>query len=484
MVVVATAAGALVVGAGPSGARAGVDSGYFNSPNVKFFKNITTGAALIGGKVVGNHLYLSSYQDVEVFDISTPTNPVLTGRIPVNVERENEEGPGNGKIFGVSSSYGCQYYNPATDTLAPADGRWNPTPSSCLEIFDVRDPANPTLIAHIMGAGQHTSTCLFDCQYAWGQYGGEVTDLRHVLEPSHAASLMGNWMDHLPTLPVACTGNGPGSCDLRKIQCHNVTEVSPGLILAACSPTLLLSVRPEDGADVVHPRLLRYGIMPDTRFVHSTRWPNGGNDKFALVGGESNFTGDCSLQSTAALMTWTRDGDNRLKLLDQFRVSNGTYAQGNPPADVYGCSVHWFQEHPTFHDGGLVALGAYDNGTRFTQVYNNGKIVDRGFFLRPGTATWAAYWAPDGKTVYAIDDNYGLDVIQWQGPLYIPGQPGTDLAPPVSAAGPAAGAARDPLPNTSAGKVSPGPGTVPGIALLLLAAAGGFMVSRARRRVS
>ena len=450
----AVVVGGLAAGQGRVVARAA--PGVFMSSNVGFVKNIPTGAAAIGGRVIGNRFYLTSYQDVEIFDISTPTDPKLLGSVPVNVERENEEVTTNGKVLAVSSSMGCQYMTPS-DQPAPADGRWEGTPVSCLELFDVRDPAHPTLLTHVMGAGQHTSTCIYDCQYIWGQYGGEVTDLRHLFDANHPAPIIGNWMDNLPTIPVRCPNTGGDqaathSCNLAKIQCHNVTEVAPGLMFAACDPVLLLSVRPEDGGTVTHPRLLSYGIIPDGRFIHGTQWARGGQDRFALVGGETNGVPRCDRQTNAAFMTWVRDPAGVLREVAEFHLSDGTYSDGNPPVHTLGCSVHWFHEHPTFHDGGLVSLAAYDNGNRFVQVKPDGKIVDQGFFTRVNAATWASYWAPDQRTVYVVDDYYGLDVVRWNGPFYVPasGTAAAQVTAPTSAPAAAAAAPADSLPTTAA----------------------------------
>jgi len=132
---------------------------------------------------------------------------------------------------------GCQYLD-ANDSPAPADGRWEGTPVSCLELFDVRDPKNPTLLTHVMGAGQHTSTCIYDCSYIWGQYGGEVTDLRHIFEPRPPRA------DHRGTGWTTCppsrsavrrTATLPWSfCDLKEGPVPQRVETAPGLMFAAC----------------------------------------------------------------------------------------------------------------------------------------------------------------------------------------------------------------------------------------------------------
>jgi hypothetical protein len=70
-------------------------------------------------------------------------------------------------------------------------------------------------------------------------------------------------------------------------------EIRPGVILTACQPFSVITVNPEDapGASPTHPKVLYTGIS--NAFVHSARWPRNGRDKFALIGGETNFTGQC-----------------------------------------------------------------------------------------------------------------------------------------------------------------------------------------------
>jgi hypothetical protein len=80
----------------------------------------------------------------------------------------------------------------------------------------------------------------------------------------------------------------------------------------------------------------------------------------------------------------------------------------------FGCSSHWFQEHPDFKDGGLIAAGFYNHGTRFLDVSKTGKIEQVGYFLPHGGGTSAAYWITD-EIVYAIDYQRGFDVLKYNG---------------------------------------------------------------------
>jgi hypothetical protein len=242
-------------------------------------------------------------------------------------------------------------------------------------------------------------------------------------------------------------------------------------MFAACQPILLLSVRPQDGGSVTHPKLLMYGLGGRGGFVHGVQWPNHGTDAFALVGGETNGTPRCdqTVSLPAVLATWVRSGPSTLRELGEFTLHDGTYTDGNPPAHTLGCSVHWFHPHPTFHNGGLVSLAAYDNGNRFVRVKPDGSITEVGWFNRPNASTWASYWAPDQRTVYVVDDYRGFDVIRYTGDLYA-GSAGSAVAGSSATGGgtggspEAAGSAT--TPNTAASGAATGVGAA-AVALLL-----------------
>ena len=385
---------------------------HIETSNVKFIGNMPEVTDGVGARVVGNYLYVTSSTNLAIFDITNPVAPVRLGTFNVAIEWENEEVPTNGKILGISASGvvplvgggGCTFATPAE--LAAHQNQ------SCLVLFDVTDKANPKVLSVVFQAGNHTSACIYDCQYFWGSTGA-VVDAR---DPKNA-KLIGNWNDAANKLP----GKSP----------HHVREIQPGIILTATQPVMLLTVRPEDGADIIHPKVIALGTNSDGRFIHSNRWAGLGTDVFALIGGETNIQPQCNTSTNGAFMTWdartVEDGSggfvkgSKFTMVDQYRVSNGTYTNGGPPFNVLGCSVHWFEEHPTFHNGGLVALATYESGERFLQITPEGKIIEQGYFIPVGRgSTSAPHWAPDGKTVYSIDYERGVDILQWTGPLYVP----------------------------------------------------------------
>ena len=101
-------------------------------------------------------------------------------------------------------------------------------------------------------------------------------------------------------------------------------------------------------------------------------------------------------------------------------AGNGVYADGKPVAGALGCSVHWFQEHPTFHDGGLVAISEYEDGVRFLQITKDGGIEEQGYFLSLGSSSSSPKWAGKDDVLYSIDYQRGIDILRWTGKHYAP----------------------------------------------------------------
>ena len=101
-------------------------------------------------------------------------------------------------------------------------------------------------------------------------------------------------------------------------------------------------------------------------------------------------------------------------------AGNGVYADGKPVAGALGCSVHWFQEHPTFHDGGLVAISEYEDGVRFLQITPTGQIQEQGYFLSLASSSSSPKWAGKDDVLYSIDYQRGIDILRWTGEHYVP----------------------------------------------------------------
>jgi hypothetical protein len=285
-------------------------------------------------------------------------------------------------------------------------------PAGCVQFYDIRDPANVKLLGIVPNAN-HTSECALDCTYTYGS-NGTIVDARGVLTGTPPVAV-GNWMNLLKAKGVT------------ESSCHHVRELRPGILLTACRPFTVFSINASDGASPLNPKVLAVGAA--AKFVHSARWPRNGTDKFVLIGGEQNFTARCE-RNNSEFSTYSAEGvlagtsktfEGPIK---QIVPTNGTYTDGNAPAGELGCSVHWFQEHPSFHDGGLVALAEYENGVKFLQITPTGDIVPVGYFIAAGSSANSPKWAPDGRTLYVTDYHRGLDIIRWNGDTFVPNAQG------------------------------------------------------------
>lgn len=397
------------------------------SPNVSYLGSIkqdvglTTGAKVIPstGKGVPDKLFVTSGKNFTIYDISDPAHPKTMGTITHSLAWEGEEVPTNGRVLVISTDYYSVDSPECVQALAP-DG--------CIQIYDVSDPAHPVRTGVIPEAN-HTAECALNCRYVYGS-AGTIVDATDI----HAPKKIGNWIDELAKQGVT------------EKSCHHIRELRPGILLSACMPFVAMSINARDGGSPAHPVVLATGDSP--RFVHSARWPRQGHDKFALIGGENNFTGRCERnQSTFATYRAPKRLDgaaSKFVKIDEIAPVNGTYTDGNAPAGELGCSVHWFQEHPSFRNGGLVALAEYENGVKFLQVKPDGTLEQQGYFVAAASSASSPKWAPDGRTVYVVDYHRGLDIIRYNGDTYVPGAKGvvkhragrvrgTSAAPPVVA---------------------------------------------------
>src|SRR4051812_24598453 len=375
---------------------------WVSSDNVQYLGSIKQDVGLTtGAKVVGDRLYVTSGKNITIYDISTPESPKTLGSMKVNVAWENEEVPTNGKVLAVASDF----YSIAPSCMSGMSA------TGCVQIFDVRDPTNIKEVGSVP-VPNHTAECVLDCQYFYGR-AGTIIDARGILT-GRAPTVVGNWIDEL-------RGQGVDSK-----SCHHMREIRPGVLITACRPFAVITVNPGDapGASPAHPKVLYTG--DSDAFVHSARWPRGGKDKFVLIGGETNFTGRCD-GANGEFRTYSAEAVNDGKsnkfdgpLARLQPAGNGTYTDGKPVANHLGCSVHWFQEHKTFKNGGLVALSEYEDGVRFLQVKPDGKIVEQGFFAPLGGSSSSPKWAPSGDVVYSLDYDRGIDIIRWKGSHYVP----------------------------------------------------------------
>lgn len=355
-------------------AQAGPSESGYSSDTVDHVKFVPfeVGTAT-GARVVGKYLFVTSWKNFSIYDISDPMNPALLSTTPIGFMFENED---------VSVSPDARYLL-FSESL----------PGDALHVWDLQSKTQPREIATLQGAGDHTTSCLLSCTYSWGS-SGSVTDLRRKDEPK--------------LLPRRWTEGLPGKSH------HDETEVRPGYVLTSSQPIMFLDAT----KSVTKPKLLATGTNSDGRFIHSVLWPNGGHDRFMLAGGETNFTVRCD-GDNGRFSVWDTKGwekTHKFHMTDDYQYVNGVYADGSPAVNGMGCSSHWFQQHPSFHNGGLVAVGSYEHGTQFFVVSPQGKLTRTGWFVPWAGATSAAFWITK-ELVYTIDYSRGIDILKYHGPL-------------------------------------------------------------------
>lgn len=358
-------------------ANAGPTQGGWASDNVEYLGFVPFEQATSTGiSLKGKYMYLTSWKNLSIYDISDPTAPQQLSTVPFGTQGEkpfmfeNEQVSTNGSILLFSEQL-------------PVNELW---------IYDVEDKTNPQLISTLPGGGGHTQSCILDCRYAVGST-GVVVDLK---DPAKPKLMDVTWSEK------------------TKMQggVHDVREVKPGFIIASGYGVAQYI----DMRNPMQPKLLAQVANKgsDNFIFHSGEWPQDASDRWLMMQGEQNAQTRCQ-QTQGPFQTFDTKGwqsSKTFKLVDTYTVENGTYQDGAPPANGLGCSAHWFDPHETFDDGGLVAVGYYEHGTRFVDVQSNGKIKETGWFVPFGGSTSAAYWVTD-ELVYAVDYTRGLDILRY-----------------------------------------------------------------------
>jgi hypothetical protein len=378
----------------PSGV-ADADTAGFASENVEWVTIMPQHAGTSGGKLIGKRYYMTDPRGVYIYDASDPAAPALLGRLPAaqlgtSAALAQEEPDTNGKILLVNA------YNPSSPS--------GPTATGNLYVVDVREPAAPAVVGSVT-VTDHTWTCVLDCKYAIGRT-GHVVDLRDPTKPEVVA----DWRKETGILSYV----------------HDLEEVRRGRVIASGQPSLYM--------DVTNPLKPKILTAIDSKFhslgYHGADWANGGKDPLLVMGAEvappgtTNTAGsDCTDENIHAVATYDarsvvkadRSGwakPTSFRKLQEWRVAGrGAYADGNAPGHTLYCG-HWFDTHPDWKAGGILALAHYDWGTRFLDVDRNGTISEVGYFQPVRGYTASAKWIDD-EIVYVHDYVRGLEVLRF-----------------------------------------------------------------------
>jgi hypothetical protein len=325
-------------------------------------------------------------------------------------------------------------------------------------IVDIKDPWNPQVLNYSANRQGHTSTCLNDCRFLWSVGSVQtnsgpaappspvsITDVRDPLHP---------FVYPLFGADLRRTGATSGSTHSVDVDFDGVVWVS-GTGGVRGFYTEGLHKDPATGQD-------RYATpyapipyaggsiagndattRPDSAyaFMHNAyRFPNPIGDRPAgdvmLVTNENNDT-DCATagQFLIASLAGSHDAtDNptpatRLTRLAAYRTDGkegqfhgtvpGVDKDGKPiDVTVGDCSAHWFTVK-----GNIVALGNYEQGTRFLDISDPRNPQQIGWYRVPARTndpsgkpdiissdTAGAYW--HRGLVYVADYQRGVDVLK------------------------------------------------------------------------
>lgn len=173
----------------------------------------------------------------------------------------------------------------------------------------------------------------------------------------------------------------------------------------------------ETPIDLIHHDSLRFHERSSrgrSRPLRGKTYPAGGTGRVVGVVEEDYSRPTC--KGAGSFQTWgitgerTSTGARKLVLLDMFTTELDNLVQGSGWAPVTGlCSAHYFDERD-----GLVAIGWYEEGTRFLDVRGPAGIRQVGYWVPTKGETWSVLFPPTdptGSVVYALDFARGIDVL-------------------------------------------------------------------------
>ena len=388
---------------------------HVSSEDITLVQNIRTTGSGQGGGLHGDRLLVTGPAQLTVFDATDPRAPALLGAAPLGNATESDDVPSNGKWAAVAEG----------ECLDPA------VRGGCMAVFDVTGA--PQRIASL-GLAVNSLACMLDCRYVWAAGENTIVDMAD------------------PAAPVALGTFLPES-DAQDGPCWSVREMRPGVAMVSCDPAYAVSTLPEHGGTPLEPVTIAQADTPNFRSTlpiggvpHGARWPRA-SDRFLMTTTETPFSGVCGGEELGAFVLWDARpvlaGGRSFRSMTTWRPVNGTYADGRSPYNAVGCSPHFMAEHPSFQDGGLVAVAALENGVRLLRVTPEGTVEERSYFLGAGGTAALPIWHPDGRTLYVVDYVRGLDILDYSGGTYVtPQSPAAGSGPAAPSSPPASGGPR------------------------------------------
>jgi hypothetical protein len=389
----------------------------------------------IGARFRDGFMYVTTTEGLTVYDVTKPELPVPVGALPLP-HFENEDVDLGGNILlvsndpseGVGVLYVIDISNPRAPLLKAA------MPNGFIEtgvpgIFGLPEPQEP-------GIG-HTASCIDNCRFAYlagTARGIQIVDLRDPANPRKAKQFVPN-VTGFATHDVQVDGDGlawivgaEGTAAYDVSDPLNPRQVmrsdesirnSGQLGFPGPDPVFGIGGEGETPIDLIHHDSLRFHERSSRgrfRPRPGKTYPAGGTGRVVGVVEEDYNRPTC--KGAGSFQTWgitgqrTSTGARKLVLLDLFTTELDNLVQGKGWAPVTGlCSAHYFDERD-----GLVAIGWYEEGTRFLDVRDPAGIRQVGYWVPTKGETWSVLFPPTdptGEIVYALDFARGIDVLRF-----------------------------------------------------------------------
>lgn len=379
----------------PAGAVPPAAVGALASSNVDLVATIPDAPA-IGGRFLGDTLYVTTSQGLRIYDTAAADGiPVPLGALELP-HFENEDVDTDGRILLISADHAIGL--------------------NMLYVIDVSNPMLPMVVGTLPNLDQgHTISCIMvsgRCDYAYiaGGHRLPIIDLRNPAAPKRVGELK------LPDTDSGDPGNAGGSHDIQP-DATGIAWISAGGGLFGydtsnpLDPTLIAANYADadhSGPELNSNFIIHNSWRPNAQLATTAKMKDGDVDpgELLLVTEE-----DYMVCAGGAFQTaWLRIVDNErvIQRLDSFMLGNGTVTDGRKPGGGF-CSSHYFGVRPD----GIVAVGWYEQGTRFLDVSNPRDIRQVGYYLPAVTETWNAQWH-DGR-LYTFDVARGIDVLTFSG---------------------------------------------------------------------
>ena len=373
----------------------------------------------------GRYAYGGHYDGFRILDISEPESPQVIVDFPCPGS-QHDVSVWDGFLF---VSVETPRTSPACDSTAQPGG----TPGfEGIRIFDVRDPAQPVLVAGVpTDCGSHTHTLvpdtandrvlLYVSSYTASvlpasSYGNECVrfdanvQIAHnkisVVEVPLAAPSTASVVSE-PRFPQNDYRNTPGFRG-----CHDITVF---LEMKRAAAACMGEGQIWDISDLEAPTVVGRVHNPNVEFFHSATFSWDG--RTVVFGDEAGGgTGPrCRAQDPVTLgALWFYDVGS-LDTLSGSEVEPplGSFKVPRAQGDTANCTMHNFNAVP-LHGRNVLVSSAYAAGTTVIDFTDPTNPVEVGHHDPHGANTWSSYWY--NGFIYTSDSGRGIDVMNLTGP--------------------------------------------------------------------